>query len=260
MMRLTDQEENNRYRWWFGYFPAIALSVALIFTSAYVVSLYYVMSPRIAMDEWACNGKVGDELAWNDALVSLETAKKFDPWNAEIYLDMGRLYEWKALSGSAWNASAKDARSKASDYFKQAAIQRPTWALAWVSYAQSQLVNRVIDEETFLAISNGYKFGRWQMTTQKKLLWLSIGIWDRLPANIQQQVRDQIRDVLQKQGGIEMLVSIAVRFQWFDELIPLISNSDDLDYVDTVRNQPQKMRDMLKGGSQSQQFVCRVSA
>jgi len=65
---------------------------------------------------------------------------------------------------------------------------------------------------------------------------------------------------LQKKGGIEMLVSIAVRFQWFDELIPLISNPEDLDYVDTVRNQPQKMRDMLRGGSQYQQFVCRVSA
>jgi len=260
MMRLTDQEQNSRYRWWFGYFPAMVLSVALLITGSYFVSIYHVMSPRLAMDEWSCTGKVGDELAWNDALVNLQTAKKFDPWNADIYLDIGRLYEWKALSGSAWNADAKDARSKASEYFKQAAVQRPTWALAWVSYAQSQLINRVIDEEVFLAISNGYKFGRWQMTTQKKLLWLSIGIWDKLPANIQQQVRSQIRDVLQKPGGVEMLTSIAIRFQWFDHLMPLVNNPDNLDYIDTVRSQPNRMRDMLRGGQNAQEFVCRISA
>jgi len=204
-MLLKDQEQNIKYRWVYGFIPAILLLIFVFLTLSFFTSNYYVMSPRLTMDEWSCSGKPGDERAWGKTYQALETARKLDPWNADIYLDMGRLYEWKALSGSAWNTSTKDARKQASHYFKQAAIHRPTWALAWTSYAQSQLINRVVDDEVFYAISNGFEYGRWQIKTQKKLLWLSIGIWDKLPKDVQRQVREQVQYILERDDGVKLL-------------------------------------------------------
>ncbi|HFE38019.1 MAG TPA: hypothetical protein ENK06_06315 [Gammaproteobacteria bacterium] len=258
-MLLKDQELNTRYLWAYGFVPAIVLAGLLLLVSAYFASNFYIVSPRVALDEWTCSGNPGSEKAWQRALADLRAAQRLDPWNADIYMDIGRLYEWQALSGAAWNSKVKQARTNASYYFKQAAIHRPTWALAWVNYAQSQLLNRVVDDEVFNAISNGYKFGRWQLATQQKLLWLSIGVWGKLPADIQQQVRTQIAHILKKDDGIKMLASIALRFQWFDELMPLIRREEDRRYIKSLRSRPDQMREMLRGGKKEQEFVCRIA-
>jgi len=258
-MVLKDQEQNRFYRSAYGLFPAIIFGIFILLISTYFVSTYYVMSPRVVLDEWSCSGKAGDHAMWKSEMDKLNTAQKLDPWNADIYMDIGRMYEWKALSSDAWNSKSQIAREQAIHNFQKAITYRPTWAMAWVSYAQSQLLNRVLNEQVFLAISNGFKFGRWQEETQKKLLWLSIGIWGKLPDDIKTQVRNQVSSIMGREDTITMLTPIAIRFKWFDELMPLVKNEKDRQYLETVRNSPEIKRNILQGSSENQDFVCRVA-
>lgn len=257
-MFQKDQEQKVLNRWFFGFLPLVVIFLSVLLISSNFISTYFVMSPRMSMEEWSCYGKPGDQFVWNEELDNLLLAQKFDPWNADIFMDLGRMYEWKALSSKAWKADSKTARSNASEYFKQAAIHRPTWALAWVNFAQSQLLNRVVDDEVYSAISKGFTFGRWQKDTQKKLLWISIGIWKSLPESIQEQVRDEIRFMLERENSIKMITSIALRFQWFDELVPLVSQEEDRKYIENVRSNENEMRKMLGQGEKNKDYVCRA--
>lgn len=245
-------------RWITGYGAAIATVVLLTFACTKVASSYYALSPRVALEEWACYGKPGSKESWELEQQNLLKASQFDPWNADLYMDMGKMYEWRALSGSAWSANVKESRQKAMEYFLLAAENRPTWALAWVNYAQSKLLNRKIDDDFYNALANGFRYGRWQADTQKKLLWLSIGIWKKLPDDLKGMVRDQIRAMLTREYNIRTIVPIALRFQWFDELDPLVTKQKDIEYVKMIRSKPKEMRKML-GGGKPKQFVCRVA-
>lgn len=254
---FKDKEESSLNCWLYGFIPVSIIVVLIILILSYLVSTSYLMAPRSVMNEWACSGKIDTEYDWNLALDDLEVALKLDPWNADIYMDIGRLYEWRALSEDVWNVEAKKARTQASYYFYQAAVHRPVWALAWVNYAQAELLNRKVDDNVFSAISNGFKFGRHQMLTQRKLLWLSIGIWEKLPFNIKRQVRDQVRYTLGRYDGIKMITTIAIRFNWVDELLNL-ADPGQTDYIETVLSQPHKIREMLRGEGKHKDYVCRI--
>ena len=253
-----DSEKSHLKRWIFGFFPSVVLLGLIVFTTASLSSSFFTLSPRIALEEWSCYGKPVSHEIWKEELNKLLIAKQIDPWNADIDMDLGRMYEWQALSGSAWNNESKNARTQASEYFKQATFHRPTWALAWSSLAQSKLLNREVNDEVFLAISNGLEFGQWQSDVQQKLLWLSIGMWPKLPTDLQQQVREQIVAILPRKGSIKMLAGIALRFQWFDELVSLLQDPKHLEYIESVRNNPDKMKRMLTGGKKQNNYVCQV--
>ena len=253
-----DSETSQFKRLVFGFFPATVLVCLIVFTITSLSSSFFTLSPRISLEEWSCYGKPVNEEIWNEELNNLLIAKQLAPWNADIYMDLGRMYEWQALTGASWNDWSKKSRSKASSYFKQATIYRPTWALAWSSLAQSKLLNREVDDEVFLAISNGLEFGQWQIEVQQKLLWLSIGMWSKLPLELQEQVREQIVAILPRKGSIEMLAGIALRFQWFDELVILLDDSEHLEYIESLRNDPDRMIRMLTGGKKQNNYVCRV--
>jgi len=259
---FKDQEQSPLKRQLFGVFPLFIFFTFTVGISCYFFSSYLVLSPRYALEEWSCNGEVTSEKVWNRELNNLLFAQKFSPWNADIAMDLGRMYEWKALSGAAWNSNSREARTNASYHFEQAIKYRPTWALALVSFAQSQLLNREINEEVFLALSNGFTYGRWQTDVQEKLLWLSIGLWKKLPDDLKQQVRDQIVFTLERENSIQMLTRLAIRFHWFDELIPLVSKSEDIEYLELVRESPERMRQALAGtgGAKQEEYVCRVAS
>jgi len=256
---MQEDVENKPYRKLiFGYLPLSLFFFFVVITSVYLASNYLAHAPRVSLNEWACYGKAGDERSWNEALAGLLLAEKLDPWNADIAYDLGRLYEWKAIEGSAWNASAKASRQDALRYFKNAVELRPTWAVAWVSYAQSRMLNRNIDRETFIALSKGFEYGRWQIDIQQKLLWLSIGIWDKLPEKLQQQVKGQISSLLERDNTIKMLAKIAVRFQWLDELLKITKSEKSKDYIERVVENDSMKKSLLSQQSTEDKFTCQV--
>jgi len=256
---MQEDVENKNYRkLLFGYLPLSFFLLFVAITLVYLTSNLVAHEPRVSLNEWACYGELGDEKSWNEALEGLLLAKKLDPWNADIAYDLGRLYEWKAVGGSAWNASVKSSRQDALQYFKNAADLRPTWAVAWVSYAQSRMLNRNIDQDTFNALSKGFEYGRWQIDIQQKLLWLSIGIWDKLPERLQQQVREQIALLLERDNTIKMVTKIAVRFQWLDELMNIAKGEKNRDYISRVIENDSIKKSLLSQQATEDKFTCQV--
>ena len=256
---MQEDVENKSYRkLLFGYLPLSFIFLFIVITSVYLTSNFVAHEPRVSLNEWACYGQAGDETSWNEALDGLLLAKKLDPWNADIAYDLGRLYEWKAVGGSAWNISAKSARQDALLYFKNAVELRPTWAVAWVSYAQSRMLNRKIDQETFKALSKGFEYGRWQIDIQQKLLWLSIGIWDKLPGKLQQQVREQVSLLLERDNTVKILAKIAVRFQWLDELLSIAKSEKNKDYIERVVENDSIKKSLLSQQATEDKFICQV--
>jgi len=263
-----DIQQKTIFKWLLGYLPAVLCISLIAIASINFYSLYTAHSPRLSLEEWSCYGKMVSEEAWDESLYKLTKARKLNPWDAEIDFDLGRLYEWKALSGQAWNKAVKDSRNESIKYFRSAVEKRPTWGLAWVNLAQSKLLNRVVDEELFNALSNTIRYGRWQQKIQEKYLWLSIGIWAKLPPSLQKEIFEHIEGILQRDAelkqhaALSMLTSIAVRFNWFNQLEPRTFNQKQLDYIRYVKTSPEQKKQMLGGGAggggKPPQFICEV--
>jgi hypothetical protein len=220
----------------FLFSPLLAFVVFLSAKNMYTSAL--IVEPTNAMERWACMGRVDDLSKWESSKQKLEKANILQRDDADIVSELGRLHEFKALSLPAWNPQARDSRGKAINYYKQAIKKRPTWALAWLNLAQSKILSQKTDEEAFDAIRNGFRFGRWQEKVQQRLLWLSIGIWPVLPEDIKITVRNIVVKTLEQDVHVDMLLVMAFRFGWQEELRALMENKDHLALLDRFKENP----------------------
>lgn len=254
---LKDIEHALYKRWLVGYAPSIILVALILVSIFFTASYFFSYKPLLTMEKWNCYGKLSSESEWIEARDGLLLASKLNPWDADIYMSLGNIYEWKAVEGAAWSSDAKTARKDAVHYFRKATEQRPSWSKAWVYLSQNMVLNRQLDDEVFMAIENGFRFGRWEPDTNNKLLWLTIGIWKNLPENLKETVRKQVKQNLANDNSFQSMLAIVVRFQWFDELLNIIKNEEQRELINRIRNNPDLMRNLLNQSNQdSSDFIC----
>lgn len=240
------------------FLPFLALSLILIVVALFAAKNMYVaaltIEPKQAMARWSCNGKIDDLVNWEVQKTKLEKANKLFSLDADIVSDLGRMHEFRALDYAVWKPEAKSNRETAISYYRDATQYRPTWAMAWLNLAQAKIMNQQSDDEAFDAIRAGFRFGSWQEKVQQRLLWLSVGIWPVLPDDIKMKVRNIVIKTLNQNYRVEMLVAMALRFNWIAELESLVTNSEHLLIINQYRDNKELQDRMLK--QQSTNLVC----
>jgi len=255
---MNDGIENKFYlRWGYGYLPALIL-VSLIVCSSVVAATYFLSyKSSLIIEKWNCEGKVGSDEEWNTSYSKLNLAKTINPWNADIYMSLGDLYEWKLAGKSNLDDSVKDIRQNAIKYYVEAINHRPTWAQAWSKLAKSKLLNSEVSSESFHAIEMGFKYGKWQPEISKNLIWLSIGFWGVLPENLKNTVRRQVESQIKNNVPISSFAVLALRFKWFDELLSLDMHPRHKDYLRAAKNNPKLLKNAIRNSFNGKKdFVC----
>lgn len=219
----------------------IAITVLAVFLSVFSAIRGFAAVLRLpaayTIDRWECVGAIDDPRAWPDLQRLLVGAMLLAPDDADTVNDLGRLYEWQARNFPVWYPAAHDARAKAVGYYRDATERRPTWAAAWLNFAQSKILNGDLDEEALSALQNAWWLGRWQPEIEKRLVWLNIGLWPFISGQMQEETRSHIGIMLDRGRGFGLFVAAAVRFDWIPHLRELIKDPEQRAYLDRVAGQ-----------------------
>lgn len=253
---------NNRKmfykRWIFGYIPfsSLMLLIALSGLIATVYTLKYNSS--LALDRWSCEGRVSVASEWDNSLHKLTLAQKLNPWDADVYMKLGDLYEWKIAGSLSLNDETKAIRNQAIKYYEESLKLRPTWGLAWLNLSRNKILNREITAETFNAIEMGFKYGRWQPEISKKLISMTVGIWKAVPDNIRNIVRKQVETQIKNKAPISTFAVLALRYNWFEELLSLDIEDKHKDYLNLVKSNPKLLKGAARNslGNKKKDLVC----
>ncbi len=213
---------------------AVFFTLLAVFTGLDEAASVLALAPRYAMEQWTCDGKVQDQQQWEQQRKLLDIANYLAPRNADVAADIGRMHEWKAQSYPVWKRDAHEARREAIANYRRAVKYRPTWALGWLNLAQSKVLNGEMDDEAVMALENAIHFGRWQAEVQNRLVWLNLAIWNSLPEHLKLLAKQQISDMIIKDGNLQYLIAVSVRFDWLNELDPLLETQSQRDVLNKI--------------------------
>ncbi len=254
---IRDQETNKYRRWILGYVPALIFCTMAIVALDILYSYSLSYQPKQIMERWGCENRMGDENEWNSAYNKMSRAIVLTPWDADAYLEMGNLINWKAATKKSWTKETRDLRKKALEYYQAALIKRPIWALAWANIAQNLFLLGRIDEQGFYALTMGFKYGQSQKDVISKLVWLSVSVWKTLPDNLKSAVRESVKGLQHDDDAFQRLVVMAIRFSWMDELVSLVSNPKRHEYLTYLRaNQDSARKQFIKNNKSVSPVVC----
>jgi len=228
--------------------------VTLLYSIKYMFAAALVVEPRHAMEKWACDGKVDDMEQWQNQKEKLERANNLHVGDAEYVSDLGRIHELKALSVPAWNTEAREMRGHAVDYYRQATSNSPTWSMAWLNLAQSKILNQETDDEAFKAIRKSFRFGRWQIEVQQRLLYLTIGVWPVLPSDIKESILSLVSEMLEKDHRVDNLIFLAFRYSWQQQLRPLLTREEHIVLYESYEKNPDLLKKLVERNRKSR--VC----
>jgi len=203
-----------------GYFVFLAST----FGAANLISL----GPRRIMALLQHN--IGDDsgVAWTRAHNILLKAHNLNSLNADYIYDMGRLSEWRAMGFAVWTPEARQYRSRAIEYFRQALALRPSTSFMWAQLAYSKVLNQEVDKETFNAMEKAIVFGPWEEMARLKVIWIGIALWDTLPARLKQRLNKIIARSLRLWDQSGYVITTAVWLDWEENLRPLITKESNM--------------------------------
>jgi len=210
----------------------VSALIATFYSSKLLIGSDAIQSPRSMMDYWACVGNIGDGGQWHEQKALVEKALGNAPLHAQYWSDYARMYELISFSQNVWNKETKENRLNSIKYYRQSAQLRPTWGLAWLNLAQSKVLNQELDKEAFAALRKAYKYGRWQDDVQRRLLWLSIGLWQSLPEDIKEETRRIVRNKVQNDKEMLSMVLLSLRYSWQKDLRALLTRDDHIAMLD----------------------------
>lgn len=204
------------------------LGYFIVWAGAWGIASLASLGPRHIMA--VLERDIGDTnwVAWQSVGDNLHKAHSLNPVSADYVYDMGRLYEWRAMGLPVWTPEARQYRSKAIEYFRQALTMRPSSSFMWAQLAHSKALNQEVDEETFDAMEKAVVFGPWSEAARLKLIWVGIAIWDMLPAQHKKQLNKIIVRALSHWNQSGYVIATAVWLGWTENLRPLITKESDM--------------------------------
>lgn len=130
----------------------------------------------------------------NAAMASLRAALDYDPVNAALHSDMGRILYWSVRSDSRMvDAESRVTRQTALESFRQAALLRPTSGHSWASVALTRYMLGHVDAELTLAMEQTLRWAPWHPQVQLVGIQLGLATWQELAPSTKQLIADAIR-------------------------------------------------------------------
>ncbi len=206
------------------------------------------LGPRQAMAGWERQGYVDDGYDWEGAVTRVESARGLNPVSADYVMELARLYEWRAFQQRLTPELAQAHRVRAMTYYQEALRLRPSWGAAWAELAQSRVLSDKGMDETLAALERATVFGPWDSEVHRRVIWIGISRWERLPDGARRQVRQVIQRALEIDTTLQapyfidvFIVETAVHYGWHDQLRGLLTKPAHLKLLDE-RLQQQRNR------------------
>jgi hypothetical protein len=152
----------------------------------------------------------------------LSAAGVVEGGGAEAALLLGRLYQSQALALSPWLMEAAARRSQAATAYREAAVMRPSWGLAWAQLAVIKSYEPDLDREFYHALERAMIVGAWEPAVQDLVLWVGMRTWARLTPVLQEQVKTVISRVLQHYPRDRYAVRTAVELHWEADIASML--------------------------------------
>jgi hypothetical protein len=232
----------QNFRRLFNFASLAVVTPLLIWSIMSFSSSLLAAAPQTALKRWECAGKIDDFESWISYEQSLKTALKLDPGNVEIMRNLAKMHEWRTVNQPAWDVVARIHREHAIDWYKKIVHARPTWAMGWIELANSKIRNMEFDDEAFIALRTAMSIAPWQRDVQNRAIWLTVGIWESAPAELQARVKDSLKRMLHNELPFEQAVLFSMRFRWLDEFKTLLDRPEDFAYIDALVADEERVR------------------
>jgi hypothetical protein len=168
-----------------GVGPPVLFGTLLVSLGVYALRLgtadLIMLPARAVLEESLGQSQGTDQDRWNAILAALQAAQHLDPWNPQILADLGRATEESAARFRPWEEAAGRKRRRALEYYRRAAVLRPTWPYTWVNIAQAKLSLAEIDQEFREALGRAADLGPWEPEVQLTVGELGLATWHLLP-------------------------------------------------------------------------------
>lgn len=181
-----------RLVWWWQKGLAAALVVLLVVLS-YVAGKWgladlYAKEARHAIGGWEKSHKTPPVDDWRRARQFLEKAAELEPLNPNHMEGLGQVYDWRTFNRRSNTPDVTAFREQALNYFRQVALRRPASPYGWANIALTKTRLGRIDDELTNAMRRAGLLGPWEPGVQLILADVGFGVWERLPADVQQIV------------------------------------------------------------------------
>lgn len=171
----------------------LVLAATAYFTAMRFAASVTAQDVRYRFERWEA-GKVKPQAGEvNAAMVSLRSALDYEPGNPNLHWYLGRLDDWRTLSGSRTYAESRTARQAALESFRQFGLLRPTSGNSWIYIARTRYMLRQNDAEFVLALEQALRWAPWQPQVQLLGIELGLATWHIMPLSTQMLLIDAIR-------------------------------------------------------------------
>lgn len=198
----------------------LAASIAAI--SAGVADLYAYF-PRQHLEHWQNTGKSPSETQLTQALGNIETARRWQPDNAE-YNDMQALLlyyqavtQYQRQDQSGFTATTR----QAIDHYRQATLKRPNWPYSWANLALMKAAIQQFDQEYLHALQRATELGPWENAVNTSVAEAGLLGWPHLDQttqmavikNIERGIKRNKKALKQRLGAINKLTIACINLQ-----------------------------------------------
>ena len=194
-------------------------------------------SARVWMLSWQEQGKVSDRAQWETAFERLQLARRLSPLNAGYSADLGRLMEWHSWQQSPGSGRSVASRALAEEYYLEAISSRPSWGFAWAHYAENRLLQGRSGKEFQIALGRAIELSPWEPGVQRKVAWMGMAVWDLLPTELRDRVRENIERAVQLDVYRYEIVRLAVQYDWLQHLKPMMRSESQVATLEFVLKQ-----------------------
>ncbi len=137
---------------------------------------------EVQKDEYGESAAIGIS-SWilEQASRALWVAHRLDPWNPEIFRNLGLLYELKIFENTGYERLEAANLNRALNYYRQSIAQRPAWPFVWKHIATLKVKQDQLDKEFALALERATTLGPWEWLVQVEIVDAGLAFWDKLP-------------------------------------------------------------------------------
>lgn len=128
-----------------------------------------------------------------EAIDSLIDALERTPNDPTLIEDLGTALQLRAGASAPDSQMRRLAPAAALVYFRKAAALRPSSPYTWANILLAKYSLGQIDDEFFGAMRNALDLGPWEPAVQLIVADASLGVWDRLDANLRTRAIENLR-------------------------------------------------------------------
>ena len=146
---------------------------------------------------------------WRQAYRRIQLSRWLDPLQADYPADLARLHMWQGLAFPVGSRESTAHRRYAAAYYREALGKRPTWALAWISFAENRVMLSGWDPTARYALVRANQAAPWEPGVQMRTIWLGLAMWDLLSEELRAETTAAVRRSIALDYEVTRIVRLA---------------------------------------------------